>query len=159
MSDQQEHTLPDFDALVIVEIPFKFRGREYILREADADTSIKHEGYTTSCLELDSEGRPKGTKGNLAEAKIVLLSGCTFERYEDKGEIKERNVPGVVIRKWPARLTDPLYQKALDISELNVKNVEALKKKLEEDKKRIERLEQLADAPKNEPSGTTELAP
>lgn len=141
-----------FDSLEPIEVPFKFRGKSYVLREASEDVACR---YRNAILRVSKVEDGKFTAGDgFADTSAILVSGCLFE-VTDGGE---KSVPLPTVRAWPARVVKPLFQKAKEISDLDEKETpETLTEKIlalqEQRSKLLE--ESREGAEKNSPSATT----
>lgn len=104
----------DFDSLVPAEEPVKFRGKQYVLREADADAVRRYRNAIFKCTRTGDNGRISAGEG-LADTEPLLVSLCLFE-VTDKGE-KPVSLPTVL--SWPGHVVKAIFEKAKEISRLN----------------------------------------
>jgi len=103
--------------------------KDYIMREATEGVVIQYESSSARQIKF-KDGKPSALQGT-GEAGIVLLTGCLFEIYQHKGETKERPVILEEVRGWLHRITEPLIEKAKQISRIGVKDTpESLRKQI-----------------------------
>jgi hypothetical protein len=109
--------LSDLSDLEPVELPFRFGGKSYLLREASEAAIIKWR----STLFHDAkfvDGKPTNLE-ELAPMNSLLVSLCTFEAETGKPVSVE------TVRAWSARLVSRLYETARNISGLDVEETTA----------------------------------
>lgn len=111
-----ETTDLDFDSLTLVELPVKYKGNSYILREADERAARAYRNALLSCMTLGPDGKPQTLK-NLADVEPLLVSLCLFDA---RGKL----VPKAIIETWPSRMVKKLFDKAKAISDLNEESAE-----------------------------------
>lgn len=137
----------NFDDLTPIEIPFSYRGKDYILREATGDAACQYRNAVATATQL-ADGKVSGIK-NMADTEPFLVALCVRELL---GDGKERVVTGVVVRSWPARVQRRLFKKIQEISELDEADLKELYRERDELDKRIAEMKK--DTAKNEQSCT-----
>lgn len=152
----------DFNDLSVREVPFKYNGKDYVMREASEAASVAYRNATLRAAKME-DGKVRGMDG-LADGEPILVAACVFERYQAGNETRERPVLLAEVNRWPARVVKPLYEKIKEISELEDKEtVDSLQKRITAlEARRRELLAKTdaekkaeADAPKGEPPSTT----
>jgi hypothetical protein len=99
----------DFEDLTPAAVPVKYRGKRYLLREADESACCQYRNAVIRSRKLDADGRLTHLDG-LADAEPLLVSLCLFELAEGPGQPSaERPVPLAVVRSWPGRVVKPLF--------------------------------------------------
>lgn len=103
-----------------VEVPVTIDNKKYILREATGDAVTKWKNLIMSKAKLGPDGKPIAYQA-MADCEPILVSYCLVE--------KNNNTPVSVetIRSWPNRVQSALFEKAKEISEVDVENEEAAK--------------------------------
>lgn len=103
----------DFDSdLGKKEIPVRYQGRDYVLREASEGAAIKWRNAQMKAARFNQHGQITGAEG-LADTEPLLVSYCLFET--DTGNPVHFNT----ICGWPAKMVKKLFQKAVEISDLH----------------------------------------
>jgi hypothetical protein len=121
----------DFDNLEPICISVRYKGVEYILKEASEGSACKYRNATLNAYRTDEQGKVIGYAG-LADAEPLLVSECLFTT-------DDKRVPLETIRTWPARIVSPLFEKAKEISNLDERGSD------EDIQKRITRLQSLLE--------------
>jgi hypothetical protein len=118
-----------FDGPEVIEVPVTIFGKRYVLREANSEVSAKYKNTILKATKLSDDGGSQTFKDGYAEAALVLVAGCLFEKYEhpQQGTL-ERPVSLQQVKALPNRVFAPLFDKAKEISRLEVQNDEAKKK-------------------------------
>lgn len=140
----------DYDSLEVIDVPVKYGGKKYVLREASGDTGRKFNDARTKCMHFQ-DGGVSGVEG-VGGLPIYLLSMCLFETDEDGVVQPKRHVTQEALKSWPERVIQPLFMKAREIGELDQDSLESLRKQYKELGERIAKMEE--DAVKNEPKST-----
>jgi hypothetical protein len=100
-----------FDNLDPIEIKVTVGNKTYFLKEASGDAACKFDNARSATYEYN-EG--KLTKvHNPGDLEPLLVSLCLFDGDGNP-------VPEADIRKWPARIQSKLYDKAREISLIDV---------------------------------------
>lgn len=102
----------DFD-LERKEVRLTIGGRPYALREPTEGDAVKWQNACQRAGRFDKDGRVTAVEG-LAEAEPLLVSLCLF----DLDPAGEKAVPAATVRGWPARVVRRLYDRALEMGEL-----------------------------------------
>lgn len=128
----------EFD-LTPQELAVTIGGREYVLREASAEAARQYRNAASKGMKFDGNGKPVSLGDNPADAELLLVSQCLFERYPHNGETRERPVQPNTVKAWPDRVTKALFGKCKDLSPFIDKG-------------------ETKDELKNEPSATTDTS-
>ncbi len=102
----------DFSSLRPVELPVKYGGRSYILRDASADAGCRYKDamLRASTTKTGADGKIEVVSmDRMHETEIVLVAGCLFD--EDRNP-----VPEVELRTWPYGVVSKLFDRAKAIS-------------------------------------------
>jgi hypothetical protein len=129
----------DFNELETIEVPVKYKKKEYVLVEASGEAVVKYRNKMSKCAKLSSGGKVAEVT-DLASVEPYLVSLCLFEIDGDK----RKPVSVQTVEKFENRVMKKLYETAKRIS--NIDEDEETKENLETKKKEIEeRLEELAN--------------
>src|SRR5690606_9047229 len=79
-SAAKDHGL-DFDDLTPIELPVKYKGKNYVLREADEGAATQYRNLTIKAARME-DGKITGMDG-VADAEPFLISLCLYEARED----------------------------------------------------------------------------
>ena len=105
----EEYT--DYDSLFIQrEFKFRWKGKEYTLREPDGDAAAQYQNMLMASASMSSDGKVQRITG-MADSEPVLVSACVFQGNTEK------NVLLIHVKKWPSRLVDDLFEKAKEYGE------------------------------------------
>lgn len=135
----------EFKGIELIEVPFRFKGVEYMLREADEDAACKYRNKLTASAKWGPDGKII-SMGSNADVQPMLVSMCLFTKAKVKlrdGQQVERdvNVDEKEIRKWPTRIIRKIFEKIINISELAGDDTEeSLQKEIDELTKRLDKL-------------------
>jgi len=102
----------NFDDLTPIEIPVRIQGKNYVLREASGDAACRYRNAVLACAQLTPEGKAVSVR-NLADVEPLLVSLCLFDEKGNPVSVNQ-------VRKWPARVVKALYEKAKEISDLDL---------------------------------------
>lgn len=135
----QVELIIDFDDLEPIEIPVKYRGKMYILKEPTGDVVAKWRNTVLKCTKL-TDGKPSQIDG-LADSEPLLVSMCLFERQESgrggTGWV-DKQVPVNVIRGWQAQVVKRLFDECKRIGQLDeADTVESLEKRIKADQEKL----------------------
>ncbi|MCK9568739.1 hypothetical protein M0R72_07350 [Candidatus Pacearchaeota archaeon] len=137
----------NFDDLTTIVIPVKYQGKSYTLREADEAAACQYEGAKSECLKL-ANGEFSGVDHkSMAATEPLLVSLCLFDEASN-------NVPVEVVRSWPSRMVKKLFEKAKEISEIDVQDEETVVKQVELLTKQLNKMRK-GNPSKNALSNTT----
>lgn len=103
----------DFDSVVPVEIPFVYKGVNYLLVEATEEAAVSFRNSQTRQTKLNPETKFVSV-GDIADSEPYLVSLCLFKV---DGE-KRTPVPLPVVRTWPHKVIKKLFNTAKEISDL-----------------------------------------
>ncbi|MCK9571408.1 kinetochore protein SPC24 [Candidatus Pacearchaeota archaeon] len=131
----------NFDDLTTIEIPVKYKGESYVLREASEASTCQYENAKAKCVKM-ADGKFAGIDGPMADTEPLLVSLCLFDS-------SGANVALTTIRSWPGRLVKKLFDKAKQISELDQQDEETLTKQLEALTKQLDELRKKGNPSKN----------
>lgn len=130
----------DFDDLAPIEIPVKYAGATYLLREASEGATRQYRNAVMK-TRIYSRGELVGLK-DVADVESLLVSLCLF-KTDPKGSILRNdkgdpiNVHLDVISAWRGWMIRRLYLKALEISRLgeweDSEDLEALERRATND--------------------------
>lgn len=146
----------NFDDIALIEIPVKIGDKKYVLREATGEAAAKYKNAQMACAKFNSEGKPSGV-GNMADTELLLVHLCLFET-DPQGQATLINVPLPRVRSWPVRITRALFEKAQQISQLEMKETkETLTEKIGRLREQLDKVEAGTeeDHAKNSPETTT----
>lgn len=119
-----KHTL-DLHDIDPVEIPFEYGGKSYVLKEASehAVKTWRNAVMRSRSIDYSDMDHPKitstGIQPELMDTPSLLVSLCLFHRAT--GE-QDRPVPVEEVDQLPGRLVRRLFERAMEISELNKKD-------------------------------------
>lgn len=115
----------DFDSLALQEKPVRYKGKDYVLREADEDTARKYHNFRARGLRIGPEGTLTGIDlpNDMADIRSIVLGGCLFPMIKigkDQEEVVgPRPIGETEIRKWPSRFTQPMFDWVKEVSGLD----------------------------------------
>ena len=100
----------DFSDLILSEIPFSYRTKQYLLREANGFAARQFNNAKISRVKFQ-DGKATSLK-DMGDLANILLRLCIID--------VQSGVPvtSAEIDEWPGRMVEKLYQKALEISGL-----------------------------------------
>lgn len=139
----------DFDSLTPMEVPVAYKGRTFLLLEADSEQATRWRSAVVASL------RPHGEEmvptATTPDTELLLVSMCLVE-VTSKGH---KPVSLGELRTWPNRAVKPLFLKAKKISSLDSEEKEPfglaeLKALRDEVDRRIARLEEAEATPEGE---------
>ncbi len=155
----------DLGDLEPVQLPVKFGGNKYVLREADADAGAKYRSATTSCARME-DGKVYGMDG-IGDIQPLLVSLCLCQTNPHNGELRLDTNGRVVkvdlatVKSWPDRIITRLFDEAIRISPcLNEQDSrEKLRQKIAAQQAKLAEMESYDTdkdpLPKNSPNGGT----
>lgn len=118
MSDRRTAAPADplvFDDLAPAERPVRIAGKDYVLREASAETARRYRACSIRGASADKDSGRYTLGDGIGDLEIILVAGCLFERAGPDGTTL-RQVPEATVRGWPARVVTPLADAVLDLS-------------------------------------------
>jgi len=132
-----------------IVIPVKFRGTDYVLHEASEETSVAFRNAQARGLVMGPEGNVERVTDPLTPEPL-LVSRCITDAG---GKLVARSV----IHGWPARFVKTLYDKIIEISDMETEDVtdESLEEQLAAIQKKIDERDAKALAAKNEDTDST----
>lgn len=101
------------------EMPVRYRGKQYVIREASGAAAAAYRNCVFKSTKLGPDGKPERIEG-LGDAEAVLVQGCLFEVLDRKegGD----PVTGVValgfVKGMPNRVLKPLFDWVQEVSGL-----------------------------------------
>lgn len=98
----------DLSDLTLIEIPFEYGGKSYVLREATGAVARKYNNERTNRLTYNAEGRIASSR-DLADTIPMLVAGCVFTAEGNA-------IPQSVIETWPDRLVKRLFNTIRKVS-------------------------------------------
>lgn len=131
----------DLGDLKPVELKYRIGGVRYVLRECPEGDHCAWRSFQIKMARFNDDGKVAGM-GNVADSRPLLVSFCLFRADQATGEIVltdgnpqvpdlNHRVSLALIRSWPARIVDPLFEKAKEISGIDERETpEALWKRL-----------------------------
>jgi hypothetical protein len=141
-----------FDDLTLREVPVRLGGQAYVLREASVAAACQYRNAILRAGRFGADGKVQAYE-DLADIEPLLVSLCLFEA--DGG----RPVSLATVKRWPARLLQPLYRQAKALSELDLDTVEGLEQQIREAQDKLTRLRAEPDPAKNGQSATAPISP
>lgn len=150
MSKRSINLTLNLDDITPVEIPFKWKEVNYVLREASGDAAVRYRNMILKSARLGQGGTPTSVDG-MVDCEPFLISRCLFEVC-DKGMTVP--VPEKTIRSWPNRVQKRLFEKVLEISDLDVDDTE---ESLQADRDRIDQRLQEIRSKNGKPTEEDEL--
>ena len=136
----------DFSSLETIELPVKYGGKTYMLREASAETSIAFRRQQAKDAQRKDD-KILFDVGNVAESESLLISLCLWDD-------KDRQVPWATVKNWPEKVVKKLFGKAKEISELGEEETtESLQKQIAELQDKLDKLHE--ENPTTRGQGTT----
>lgn len=137
----------EFDSLERVQVPVTLGKEKYILLEGSGDVAIKYRDAIMATINKMKDGKPDGGLKGIATVESYLLSltlykvtetGGTMPMLGDGSPDPNYLVPQQVIRSWPNRIISMLYERAKQISGLNLEDkAKELEGKTEEELKEM----------------------
>lgn len=136
-----------FDDLALIRLPVSIGSLKYVLREASGEVACEYRNAQLACTQIGENGKAVSIQG-IADVELLLVSRCIFRLDGD------REVPVSIseVATWPSRVVKILYEKAREISEMDVMSEEDLGKQREQLDQRIARMR----TSKNAPEATTD---
>lgn len=128
MSDNNGNGFIDLDDLAPIAVKYRIGGKQYVLREASADAAVQYRNAITRASRLTEDGKVATVEG-LHDAEPLLVSLCLYQAKEDGTDTNVR-VPIDTIRKWTNRIQRTLFDKIMEISDLNEQSEEALERRI-----------------------------
>ncbi len=144
----------DKDDLEPKSKPVKYKGKEYILREAGNAAVVAYRNATAKSTRL-TDGKLSGFDG-LAEAEPLLVSKCLFELNPNgQGGNKEGAVHIEFIKSMPNRFVKPMFDWLEKVSDINERTTpDLLRKQIADLQKQLKELEADDSSPKDGSSST-----
>jgi len=105
---QIDSTEFDFDSMETIEVPVKFKGMDYVLREATSGAAKDFANARIARVKMSSTGEAT-SYGSLGDLEPLLVSMCLFE-------LNGKPVTVKFVESMPYRIQKTLYDKAKDIS-------------------------------------------
>lgn len=102
----------DFSDLEPVQIPFSYKGQDYILREASGRAANVFNNERSRRIVYNENGKLAGLR-DIADLGLILLQECVFEAGTGKAVSKE------TMASWPARMVEELFEAAKEISHMH----------------------------------------
>lgn len=151
----------DFDDLKWIEIPVKYKGKKYLLIEANTEAARQFRNASSRGLKMQ-DGKVVGVEG-AGDVEPLMISLCLFELYDvnENGQIvtKRRKLIREQINELPSRVAKRCFDTIMKISELNETETldDKIKKrdKLDAEIKALQANE-VQESAKNGQSGTME---
>lgn len=113
---KDEFDYSDYDEAK-TEVPVKFKGKHYVLREASGRAARIYRNASLACIVLGPEGKP-ATIRNLANVEPLLVSLCLWEKPNpDAAAVKPTTQD--FVETMPSRLQKGLFAKIKEISDLD----------------------------------------
>lgn len=138
------------DDLEPIVIPVKFRGQDYLLREADEDASVKINNARIAAARFQDGELERVEKA--AEVQPLAISLC-LTKVDGPGKTSKVDI--TTLKTWPARFTKRLYDKIMEISGMDDKKTLAqIDKEIARLQKKRANLIKELNAPKDLPEPT-----
>ncbi len=127
----------DFDDLERIEVPVKYGGKKYLLRECPEFGAVKMRAAAARSTRTDANGKPVDPDGGGGFAAL-LVSFCLCETVGEGDQLAVKQgedgravtVPLATIDGWPSHIVATLFDKARVISQLVPDSEEALLKQI-----------------------------
>lgn len=124
-----ENNVLDFDDLVPAEAKVKYRGRQYVLREASEGAAVRWRNAQLSQAKYDDSGR-FASVGDAADSEPLLVALCLYYadeagalRVQANGDPDPRHLVQLeIIRSWPSRIVKKMYDWVMTASGLRVED-------------------------------------
>lgn len=146
----------DTDGFAPVEIPVKYEGVRYVLREASAEVARQYRNAATNGMRI---GGGVGMElSHIGDCQPILVGGCLFVAGQ------EHPVGEDAIRRWPDRIVRPLFEKARSISKLEnlfgaIEGEPSTNGDADPEERALEQEEAAREAAKKPPSDSTPGSP
>lgn len=151
----------------LVAVPFDLQPKEkpvpgspYIITEAPEGVYARYQDLVAKGTKFDAEGKPSYAGDHTGSANSILLAGCLFKELPStNGNGRRQPMTIQEVSKWPARITQPLIQDILKMSEVSRRSRRTVDSVREEIAKLQEELARLEGGVTNdEDMGSEELA-
>jgi len=131
----------DFSNHQIIDILVKGpNGKDYVLCQANGDTVAKFNSARARCARYQ-DGGMSGVEG-LGDLEPMLVSMCMFEDKGDGTPDPQKPIKGTLLRAWPGPVMKTLFNKAKEISEIDLDNdLASLRKQRDALDKQIRQIE------------------
>lgn len=150
MSEQLDTSPIVHDDLEPITIEVKFRGQDYLLREADEKASVKINNARIAAARFEDGELSRVEKA--AEVATLALSLCLV-KVDAPGKYSPVDLS--TLNAWPARFTKRLYDKAMEISGMDdKKTITQIDKEIARLQKKRTALVKELHAPKDMPPST-----
>lgn len=149
----------DFDDLAPIEIPVKYLGKQYILKEPTGDVVARWRNTVLKCTKL-TDGKPSQIDG-LADSEPLLVSMCLFERQDSPrggtGWV-DKQVPVNVVRSWQGQVVKRLFDECKRIGQLDeIDTIESLEKEIKAKQEKLAELREKEQAGHHTPPSEESL--
>lgn len=115
----------DFGDVTFEEIPVTIPGgQKCVLRQASGEAAIKYREQIMSGMRM-ADGKVGGDVNRMASSEPLLVHLCLYDT-------DSKRVPLTTIEAWPYPVMKKLYNKAMEISDLNPDDTESLEDWLKE---------------------------
>jgi hypothetical protein len=139
----------DLDSAAPIEVPVKYKGKDYLLREADADTGVAYRDLVQQSYSYNPDGSLARLDG-MNRCAILLVTGCLKEVLRDGSEVKLGRVSEGFVKALPDKALRKLFERAKEISGFNEgKSAAELRQEIAVLEKRLAALEEKGDPAKN----------
>lgn len=112
-----------------IKVSYQIGDTTYELREATEGVACKYQNALMKRVKMGENGLPTSADG-VADTEPYLVSLCLFDS-------SGYPVTDATIRTWPSRVVKTLFDKVMEISQLNGDTVEAIKKQIVTLEKRL----------------------
>lgn len=133
-----------FDSLDVIEVPVTIAGKKYVLKEATESSATRYRDAQLKGMRIAEtmDGNKTSVVERMAETESLLVSLCLHEITETGF----KTVPLEIIKTWPHRIVQPLFEKSEEISNLKPKETkEDLQKRIKELQGKLAKLNQNKD--------------
>ena len=148
----------DLELILIKVTGPKPNKTKYVLAEACAESVAKFNSARAKCLRFQ-DGGVAGVEGQ-GDMEIYLVSLCLFKPTEESAQTdnwipdQTQSVSLTRLREWPGRMVSALYNRAIEISEIDLEDdIDKLLKQREDLDKKIKEIQE-KERVKNELSDT-----
>lgn len=122
------------------EVPVKYAGKEYVLREATGAAAKEFKAGQLDSIGYDPDTKkPSRFKSSILDAQARLISRCLFHVG---GETPNAPVAVATLLTWPERLVQQVFKRLSKISDLDQDDdADSIKEKIAALQKELERKE------------------
>lgn len=148
----------DLDSDAPIEVPVKHKGKDYVLRSADADTGVQYRDVVQRAHHYGPDGSLTHIDG-MNRIMLLLVTGCLKEVIRDGSEAKLGRVAEGFVKALPDKALRKLFERAKEISGFNEgKSAAELRQQIAGLEKQLAALEEKGDPAKNGQPATADTS-